>query len=632
MKKWMCVLLSVLLCACTARGSSDGSRPAASSESSASADPEAEISRQADEMLLSMSLEDKLEQMILISAETWNGADFTSVNEEAQKLFSDYHFGGFVLFAQNLKDEEEAEKLVSSMQEINREAGGIPYIMAADQEGGYVTRTGFGTDTPGNMALAASGNPDNAEEAGRIIGEELCALGINTDFAPVMDVNSNPANPVIGIRSFSDDPDLVSTFGNAFRKGLERADVASCIKHFPGHGDTSADSHFGLPVCDQTLTELEQRELVPFQNAINDGADLVMIAHIQYPEVITQTAQDQNGETVSVPASLSREMVRDILRQKMGYEGLIVTDSLRMDAIAAHFGETQAAELAINAGVDILLMPFSCIDATCFGHIDSYVADLKSDVENGTIRPERIDESVHRILTWKIRHGLLDDTGKDDDMDAMAAHHKEESRKLASQCATVVENKGVLPLNKDDSILVCGMNDAQTNALQYGYNRLQNEGGVSGIIQGMNLDWGGNLQGVLNSLDGKDTVIACSWLDNLSQLDPGQSRMITALNELIHQAQSRGVKVIILSTGLPYDLSAYQDADALLAVYNPIGIDSFDINGRPLGCYGENIASAMDVLYGTVKNSAVLPVSIPGIHESSFSDEIVYERGFGIFQ
>lgn len=608
MKKMVAVLACMSLAGC-------GSTAASRTEETP--DP---VLAQAQDMLSSMSLEDKLEQMMVISVETWNGNDFTEMNEEASRLFSDYHFGGITLFAQNLADDEQASSLISDMNALNT---GVPYMIATDQEGGYVTRLSFGTDTPGNMALCASGNSENAEKAASIIAEELSALGINTDFAPDADVNSNPSNPVIGIRSFSDDPDLVSTYSRAYRKGLEENNTGSCLKHFPGHGNTDTDSHTGLPSVNETYEQLQETDLKPFIDNIQDGADLIMTAHIQYPLIMEETAENINGEEIVLPASLSRHMITDILRGELGYEGLVITDSLRMDAVSADFAIEDACRLAINAGDDLLLMPVTCNDGTCYEQLDALLASLTEDVNDKVIPEERIDASVLRILEYKIRHGYFDQKDKASvDFEIMQKQHETESRTIARDCVSVVKNEDAFPLKEEDRVLFLGVNERQTNALKHAYRQqdLQDDAVY------MNFDWG-RAEDVESQLEGKDVLVLTSWYDDISQLDPKESVMIPAIQNMIKKAHEQNMKVIVISTALPYDLGLYEEADALLAVYNPTGI-SFDKDGGVWGLAGENIPAAVDVLYGTAEGKGSLPVNVPKAEGMSFTDEIVYTRGF----
>ncbi len=240
-----------------------------------------------ESILSSMTTQDKVAQMLMPMLRYYvdeegcrHGMDV--LTEDAAKTLETYGFAGIVLFAQNTADTQKAVKLVDDMQRAN---AGHPaqLLVGIDQEGGYITRLGQGTQLPGNMALGAAGDAALAEKAGAIIGAELKSMGINFDFAPVVDVNSNPANPVIGTRSFSDDAFLAAKLGVGFMKGLQSEGVISTLKHFPGHGDTATDSHTGLPRIDGTLADLKARELVPFQAAGDAGGEAIMTAHIQDP-------------------------------------------------------------------------------------------------------------------------------------------------------------------------------------------------------------------------------------------------------------------------------------------------------------------------------------------------------------
>ena len=239
-----------------------------------------------EKILAGMTLEDKVSQMMVVSLRGWTAEDGTAqplaeLNDTVRGYLAYRHVGGVVVFAENCKEAGKTIRLISDMQTANRAGGNrIPLLVCADQEGGRVARLGDGTTGPGNMALAATANPDNARVMGQITGQELSLLGINTDLAPVVDVNDNPANPVIGTRSFGDDPMNVAVYGSAFMLGLHQENVMSVLKHFPGHGNTDTDSHTGLPMVDRNLAQLSVNELIPFKAAIDNGAEMVMTAHI----------------------------------------------------------------------------------------------------------------------------------------------------------------------------------------------------------------------------------------------------------------------------------------------------------------------------------------------------------------
>ena len=256
-------------------------------------------------MLSAMTLREKVAQMMIASFRVWqevpeteNGeqpaeespkTNITELNDEIREMIARDHFGGILLFGENLVDPEQSLRLVSDLQTTNRNGGGIPQLIFVDQEGGNVNRVPYSTIGVSNMALGASGDPENARKMARIHGEEIALLGIHTNFAPVVDVNNNAANPVIGVRSFSDDPQTVAQFGCAYLAGLHDAGIIAALKHFPGHGNTATDSHTGLPLINSTYEGLKECELVPFRAAIDAGADMVMSAHIQYPQIEQET-------------------------------------------------------------------------------------------------------------------------------------------------------------------------------------------------------------------------------------------------------------------------------------------------------------------------------------------------------
>ncbi|MBQ8137122.1 MAG: beta-hexosaminidase, partial [Clostridia bacterium] len=373
-----------------------------------------------DRILSRMTLEEKVGQMLIASFRTWKEADssgsssnavgITELNDEIRACLAAYHFGGTTLYAENCRDAEQTLRLVQDLQAANQAGGGLPLLVSIDQEGGSIVRLGFGTTGSGNMALAATGNPENAAVMAQIHGEELRLLGIHADYAPVVDVNNNPNNPVIGVRAFSDDPMVTARFGVAYLEGLHRAGAMAALKHFPGHGNTDTDSHTGFPRIDSTLEELKVCELVPFQAGIDAGADMVMTAHIQYPQIEKETYPSiTTGEKVFLPATMSRVIMTDLLRNQMGFEGVIVSDALDMASISDNFSDEDVLRLTINAGVDMLILPI-VRDTAIFKRVMSMAELAAKLVREGEIPMERVDESVRRILKLKMRYGLLAQT------------------------------------------------------------------------------------------------------------------------------------------------------------------------------------------------------------------------------
>lgn len=398
-------------------------------------------------ILEKMTPEQKIGQMIMPSMEQYedengNLTNLTELNEEYRQAILDYGFGGIVLFSSNMENTQQEIKLISDMQEaaVSEDSiSGIPLFISIDQEGGSVGRIPDATVMTGNMALAATGEraEENTRETAGIIGEEVSALGINMDFAPVMDVNNNPSNPVIGVRSFGSDPETVARLGNAFKEALQQKGVIPVLKHFPGHGDTDTDSHTGLPSIDKSLEKLSETELVPFKKSIEEGADMIMTSHIQFPQIETETyTSTGTGEKICLPATLSKKMITGVLREELGFDGVLITDSLVMGAISDNFDPKDAAALAINAGADILLMPMTLTNADDLAQMGEYIQAILAKVQSGEIPQERIDESVLRILKLKMKYGILDNI--DETMDETSAQNNENAENATT--STVAES------------------------------------------------------------------------------------------------------------------------------------------------------------------------------------------------
>ncbi len=368
--------------------------PAPTPESTPTPEPVPEPSP-AERRLAEMTLDEKIGQLFLIELAGLRAVpgegpfSHTVLTDRMRAALEQYPVGGVVIFKENLASPNQLRALLADLRDT---LPTTPFL-AVDEEGGRVSRLanagGFGVPNVGPMGeIGASGDPRRAYDACFTIGGCLAEYGFNLNFAPVADVDSNPANPVIGDRAFSGDPALAAKMVPAALDGLHAAGVMGCLKHFPGHGDTADDSHAGPVSLSKTWEELLDCELVPFMAAL-DRTDMVMAAHITLPNVTDD----------GLPASLSRQVLTDRLRGELGYDGVIVTDSLAMKAVANDWSSGEAAVLALRAGADLLLMPNDLPEA---------FAAVKAAVEDGTVSPERLDESVLRILTLKERYGLLD--------------------------------------------------------------------------------------------------------------------------------------------------------------------------------------------------------------------------------
>lgn len=336
-----------------------------------------------------MSLEEKIGQLVIV------GVDGYTKDEHSRQLIENYHVGGFILFKKNIQNANQMLLLLNSLKEANLD-NKFPLFLSIDEEGGRVSRmpSEF-LKFPTNKKIGALNNSDLSYQVGSIIGEELKSFGLNMDFAPVLDINSNPKNPVIGDRSFGTTPEIVSKLGIQTMKGLQSQNIISVVKHFPGHGDTSVDSHIGLPKVNNELVRLESFELIPFSAAIEDNVDAIMIAHILLPKL------DPNN-----PASFSKTIISDILRIKMNFEGVVITDDFTMGAIVKNYSIGEAAVKSIQAGSDIILV--------CHG-FDKQVAVIKAltdAAKTGKISLVTIDQSIYRILKLKEKYALSDTPSK----------------------------------------------------------------------------------------------------------------------------------------------------------------------------------------------------------------------------
>jgi len=330
-----------------------------------------------------MTLRQKIGQMIMMGFPT------EEVTPELRQTLNEYKIGNIILFTRNVATSAQLQQLCADLQENILRNTGYAAFISIDQEGGMVARMpADAVSIPAAMAVAATGNPQNAYLAGQITAEELCALGVNMNLAPDIDINSNPNNPVIGVRSFGDTKETVTEFGIALMKGLQDGGVLSVVKHFPGHGDTAVDSHLGLPKVEKTLEQLEQNELVPFKTAIDNGVCGVMSSHILFPNI----------EKQNLPCTMSHTMLTDLLKDKLGFDGLIITDCLEMDAIKKYYGTAKGALAAIRAGANIL-----CISHTA-ALVKETVELVEQAIASGDLPESTIDASVEKILKYKAKY------------------------------------------------------------------------------------------------------------------------------------------------------------------------------------------------------------------------------------
>lgn len=528
-----------------------------------------------EERLKSMTLDEKIGQLFQVRVST------DVYNETMRQLVQDKHVGGVVYFqATNLTSPVRAAQLSNDLQTaaIGSDGTGIPLLISMDQEGGRVTRITGGCDFPGNMGIGASRSTYQAYQTGRVLGAEIKAVGGNMDLAPDLDVNNNPANPVIGVRSFSEQPALVSSLGIAYTDGLHSSGIIATGKHFPGHGDTNVDSHSGLPTVTYDFATLDNIHGKPFRDAIAGGLDCIMTAHI------VVTCLDPVH-----PSTLSPQVLTGYLRGNLGFDGVIMTDSMGMAGVTQGYTIAQATTLAIKAGVDLLSLP---------PNLDTAIDALRTAVTTGDISESRINESVLRILRLKRRNGIFANPFVN--VDAVnnivgCAEHRAAELNAARASITLVRNaNNILPLSLDASqkllLVVVQASETTTDAAtRFGSVMSGKHSNVQTIAITENPTSSSRTNVRNAAADAYVTVVATSRADYAA--NAGQATLVANL-------VADGRRVIVVGTREPYELAVMQNIDAYIAAFNY----------RTCG-----FQAAADTIFGDWQPTGQLPVTIPGL-------------------
>lgn len=379
------VLLSVMLF-CTGCGVSKENGKSDTVENK-----EPTVDEKVEKIVDNMTLEEKVGQIFMVAPEAVDkdGGSTTVFTENIEKEIEKYNLGGYILFASNIENPTQTQELINGFKKSSK----IQPFIGVDEEGGRVARIGknsaMGVEKIEPMAqVGKSQNYERANEVGTTIGKYIKNLGFNLDFAPDTDVLTDPNNTEIGDRSFGNDPEIVGKMATEVVKGLQSENISAVLKHFPGHGGSIGNSHQGFSLSNRTEEELKSCEIVPFKTAIENGADCVMVAHMSLPNV--------TGD--NTPATLSKKVVTDMLKTELNFKGVVFSDSMSMGAITENYGTGDACVKAVEAGIDMILMPENLEEA--------YNAVLEA-VKNGKISQERIDDAVSRIIKAKIQRGII---------------------------------------------------------------------------------------------------------------------------------------------------------------------------------------------------------------------------------
>lgn len=557
-----------------------------------------------------MSLEEKVGQLFVMrvyghSATAPDQADIDLNLAEigvrtAAELIDRYHVGGIIYFAwaHNTRDPHQIAALSRGIQRAGQaQPTPVPLLISTDQEHGIVARVGRpATLLPGAMALGAGRSPSDAREAARIAGAELRAMGINQNYAPDADVNVNPANPVIGVRSFGADPRAVADLVAAQVKGYQSAGIATAAKHFPGHGDTTDDSHTSLPTIHHTREQWAELDAPPFRAAIAAGITSIMTAHIVVPSL------DPSGD----PATLSRPVVTGILREQLGYDGVVITDALGMEGVRKKYGDDRVPVLALKAGVDQLLNPPDLAVA--------WNAVLTA-VKSGEITEERVDTSLLRILGLKDRLGLFRDPyvspGEVDRTVGTRAHLAAADRIAGRTTTLLVNENGLLPLSRrrEKNLLVLGADPASpsgTTGPPTGVlaAALTEEGFRATALSTGTAPTKALIDAAVAAARGKDAVIVTTY--NVSAAD-AQRTLVSAL-------AATGVPVVTVAIRNPYDVARLAGAGvrASLATYSWTDVE---------------LRAAARVIAGRVRPRGRLPVPVQHADDPS---RVLFPVGHGL--
>ncbi len=534
-----------------------------------------------ESLLKSMTLEEKIGQMVMV------GFDDECLTPGLADYLNQNSIGNVIFLSRNIVDNAQTQAFTSDLQRMAAcRRVPIGFITAIDQEGGVVARLLNGVSVfPGNMALGAIGSPDYVRRSSEVMAREMIDLGLNMNLAPVLDVNNNPDNPGIGVRSYGEAPNLVARLGVAAIEGSQSVGVMATAKHFPGTGDVTVDSHIDLPQVPHSRERLNNVELVPFKAAIAAGVGAIMTAHVIFPAIEPEPL---------LPATMSRSVLTELLRNELHFDGIIITDDLFMGAISREYGLAEAAIRAIVAGADIALM--------CHKPDEQVVAisALVEAARAGRISRERIDSSVRRVLTAKARFGILKPRVADAELSGVgSAVNRALALEVARKAVTVVQNDyGIIPydVRRGRNVLVVTpdvknltmVEDAGSHGcgLTKAVRAVIPEASHICISQFPSDE---ETAKAVDSAVGRDLVIVGTYN---SHLYPQQAALVRRVAKV-------GVPVVVVGMRNPYDVKDFLDVGTYIAAY---------------GFRDCSMQAVTEVIFGSLKPSGVLPVTIPGLH------------------
>lgn len=511
------------------------------------------------------------------------GFEGKHITSEAKALIHTYRVGGIILFSRNIGKPEEVLKLTTDLQREAKEANyDYPLLICADQENGIVRRLGDGTTIfPGAMAQGATDEPRHAYDIGFATGKELLALGINWNLAPSIDVNNNPDNPVIGVRSFGESPEKVAEFGRASMKGMQDAGVITTIKHFPGHGDTDTDSHLNIPVIKHDMKRLEEIELKPFKACFDQGADTVLTAHVHFPAI-----ESEDG----LPATLSKSVLTGLLREKLHFNGVVTTDCMEMEAISKTIGTEKGAVVTIKAGSD-----FAMISHT-FSRQKGAIKEIMHAITTGDITEETIQKASERIERLKEKYLSWSDVNFENNKIPEfvgGSAHQALASGVYRNSTTIVKNDQLLPLSTDEKVLViCSESDVKVWAedkegeasnLGEAIRKYDSAADVTQVHDHASMN---EVDALFRQAKQYDVVIL-----SILEMSPENSQ-----NLLVNKLLEHGMPVVVVATRNPYALQYFPEVSAYINTYEP-NVPALEI--------------AAGAIFGKEKVNGKLPITVP---------------------
>ena len=549
----------------------------------------------------------------------------TELPEELAEVLRKGKIGGVILFADNLQNGAQIATLIEDMQTVMREAQLPPLFIAVDQEGGRVARlpADISTRFGGNMALGASyaaHGTDLAEQVAEGIANELSMLGFNLNFAPTVDVNVNPENPVINVRSYGEDPAIVAELGQTTVATLQEHGIMSALKHFPGHGDTHVDSHTGLPRVEHDRATIDAVDLMPFRRIIQSATPpaMVMTAHIQYPALDDTKFTASNGEQTVVPATMSHKILTGVLREELGFTGVIVTDALDMAGVAHYYAPLQASIATFKAGADIALMPYTIRTPGDIEGFWQYLAGLEEAVAQGEIDTDKLAASALRIRQLKAQYRLdvPSRTTLAERIEALEqlplADNLQTEQALADAATTLVYDNGVLPLQAQQWYAV--MPDtlrcqAFTNALAQQRPQVTSEClSLAELPDGQPwLTWPADAAVVVGDITPHHSLAEMGGMDDLASWRdrPSKADQHAWLQELLTFTKAREQTTVFVALRTPYVITDFRAvADAAIATYD------YSAAQQPSGQVTSASFSALVATLLTGNAAGILPVTV----------------------